>query len=276
MLIQKYRTETYHTTLAEKGDDGLLSCGFMHKRDNNASQLDTHFSYYGCFLLLDGSGVYRDATCPDGIPLGPGCLVQRLPERLHSTEVIPDGKWLEFFFCFGAPHYQSLRRISPTLAIQPVLHPGCPAGILSTFEEYLQSFRNAGDEAFPFLLLRAQELILHLYLRHKSYLSDTPSLDEACELLRQNCCSRFTVRDVANLLGVGYESFRKKFRTQTGLSPAEYMIRHRINLAKSKLLDETYTIEQIAVQLGYSDAFSFSAQFKKHTGLSPSAFRRQY
>ncbi|MBT3193139.1 MAG: AraC family transcriptional regulator [Verrucomicrobia bacterium] len=31
---------------------------------------------------------------------------------------------------------------------------------------------------------------------------------------------------------------------------------------------------QIAAQLGYADIFCFSRQFKKRTGMSPTAFRR--
>ncbi len=43
--------------------------------------------------------------------------------------------------------------------------------------------------------------------------------------------------------------------------------------AKRLLIYENLTIKEIAFQLGFNDPFYFSNFFKKHTGLSPSAFR---
>lgn len=37
---------------------------------------------------------------------------------------------------------------------------------------------------------------------------------------------------------------------------------------------ETETVAQIARAVGYSDAFAFSAAFKRTRGISPSAYRR--
>ena len=65
------------------------------------------------------------------------------------------------------------------------------------------------------------------------------------------------------------------FRRYQGATPGEFLIRTRIDSARGLLAASGLSIKQIAAQLGYADAFSFSRQFKLRTGLSPSAFRER-
>jgi AraC family transcriptional regulator, arabinose operon regulatory protein len=40
------------------------------------------------------------------------------------------------------------------------------------------------------------------------------------------------------------------------------------------LTDTTQTIKQIAMQLGYSDVYFFTRQFREQTGLPPALYRK--
>ncbi|MFD1908955.1 hypothetical protein ACFSQ7_40730 [Paenibacillus rhizoplanae] len=79
-------------------NQGIVSCGFMRKKDQQ-SVLNMIFKigYYSCFVVLQGSGTFisTDGTVT---PMQAGDLVQRLPERLHSTAIEPDGNWIEFLY----------------------------------------------------------------------------------------------------------------------------------------------------------------------------------
>jgi AraC-like DNA-binding protein len=74
--------------------------------------------------------------------------------------------------------------------------------------------------------------------------------------------------------GISYERFRKIFREQTGLSPNDYRIRRRMDLARAMLVQQRSSIKQIAYTLGYPDPFSFSRQFKQVVGVPPKHFTR--
>jgi YesN/AraC family two-component response regulator len=64
------------------------------------------------------------------------------------------------------------------------------------------------------------------------------------------------------------------FRKQTGYTFGEYLAKIRIDEAKAILSTSSWTISEIARAVGFSDSFYFSRVFKRHTGLSPSEFRK--
>jgi AraC-like DNA-binding protein len=52
------------------------------------------------------------------------------------------------------------------------------------------------------------------------------------------------------------------------------VLQTRINHARKRLIDTDLPIAAVALESGYSDQSSFTRQFRRSTGLSPSEFRR--
>ena len=93
------------------------------------------------------------------------------------------------------------------------------------------------------------------------------------ELLEQS--SNMSIAQIATKCGVSECYFRRLFQEYSGESPVSFRQRHRIERAKQLLLsEENFTVSEIAQELGFSDVYHFSKTFKKHCGLSPSAFVR--
>lgn len=93
------------------------------------------------------------------------------------------------------------------------------------------------------------------------------------ELLEQS--SNLSIAQIAAKCGVSECYFRRLFQEYSGESPVSFRQRHRIERAKQLLLsEENFTVSEIAQELGFSDVYHFSKTFKKHCGLSPSAFVR--
>jgi len=75
------------------------------------------------------------------------------------------------------------------------------------------------------------------------------------------------------LAGVSDAYLRRIFKKQYSISPAGYVIRERIRLAKDFLLRiDGIRIAEVAEKVGYHDPLYFSRLFKKQTGLSPSEY----
>ena len=59
------------------------------------------------------------------------------------------------------------------------------------------------------------------------------------------------------------------------MSPWTYRIICKLESTAVMLRGENLTIKEIAGQLGYNNAYEFSAQFKKKFGISPGKYRNQ-
>jgi AraC-like DNA-binding protein len=79
---------------------------------------------------------------------------------------------------------------------------------------------------------------------------------------------------VAKSLGMSYDTFRKQFARLAGMPPAQYRKARVMERAAKILLEPDSSLAEVAQACGFYDAFHFSRQFKKATGLSPSEFRR--
>ncbi len=68
--------------------------------------------------------------------------------------------------------------------------------------------------------------------------------------------------------------FSRAFKQSFGMPPHRYHMMRRVEAAK-ELLNTTKTpMTEIALRLGFSEASSLSAGFRRMTGVSPSAYRR--
>lgn len=68
--------------------------------------------------------------------------------------------------------------------------------------------------------------------------------------------------------------FSKLIKEQTGKSPMEWTVLVTISQAKNLLKQPDLQIKEVAQSLGFPEQFTFRKYFKKHTGMSPSEFRR--
>ena len=267
-------TRSVHKNIGMDPNNSILSCGFIHHTRHLSQNENLVFKYYGALLLLSGEGTYIDK---DGksTRIYPGCFIQRIPYVRHSTITKEDGKWLEFFVCFGYETHCSLLHMG-LLSESPVLYPGLTDALLDKCLLFYEQLSRASSRQLPQLLLEAQRFVFTIYDMHRKQTvvpSTRSLLDKSRELLGSGRIPDDSCRGVAEYLGIGYENFRKMFRREFHMPPHTYLIQKRLNTAKELLLDDTLSIQEIASRTGYPDSFSFSKQFKKYTALTPREFR---
>lgn len=87
--------------------------------------------------------------------------------------------------------------------------------------------------------------------------------------------SQIRVSDLAEKMGVNRSYLSNSFRKITGYSPTAYLTMIRMEKAKS-LLDKTnLAVNQVAVEVGYTDPLNFSRVFKRYYGESPKQYRKE-
>ncbi|WP_204249150.1 AraC family transcriptional regulator [Nocardia arizonensis] len=103
-------------------------------------------------------------------------------------------------------------------------------------------------------------------------LSD-PVVALGLEAIHSRPTRAWTVAALAERAGVSRALFAKRFTAVMGRPPLTYLTEIRMDEAAALLLDTDLTVARIARTVGYADAFGFSAAFKRHKGMSPTAFR---
>jgi AraC family transcriptional regulator of arabinose operon len=84
----------------------------------------------------------------------------------------------------------------------------------------------------------------------------------------------FSMSELARHCGLSSSRLAHLFKEETGTSPQQYLEVHRIQQACSLLRITNRGIAEIASDVGYADPFYFTHRFRRHTGKSPSGYRR--
>lgn len=85
-----------------------------------------------------------------------------------------------------------------------------------------------------------------------------------------------TLESLAAMTHLNKYYFAHAFARYYGVSPIRYLTRRRIAVSQDLLSTSDYDVTDITRQLGFSSPSYFSQAFKRETGLSPAAYRRQY
>jgi len=94
------------------------------------------------------------------------------------------------------------------------------------------------------------------------------------DIIQNMSNSEFRMNEMYSRLYISEEKARTQFRAEIGCLPHEYLSRLRIQQACRIFAHsggET-SVSEVAERVGVPDAQYFSRMFKKHTGLSPSAW----
>lgn len=96
------------------------------------------------------------------------------------------------------------------------------------------------------------------------------------ELILGRIREGITLNEVASALGENPTTITKRLQRNFGLSYSDYLGRMKVNQAKTLLRQSKLTISEVAKRVGLNDSANFSKLFRKHEGITPSAFRKQY
>ncbi|MEO8204658.1 MAG: AraC family transcriptional regulator [Chthoniobacterales bacterium] len=86
---------------------------------------------------------------------------------------------------------------------------------------------------------------------------------------------RWSIAQLAGQAHLSRSQFTRLFTKVSGLAPASFLIRARLERAQRLISETSLTLNQIADSLDYRDVFFFSRQYKKYMGYAPSKLRQK-
>jgi len=273
MARARLTNDCAYRTLGWAGEADRLGVGFIDKAGVRVDFVDTVPESLVLVAVLRGRGVYVD-HCGRRTPLEAGWVFQRTPGRIHTTLIDPASDWRECFLHLGDVLHRSL--VETRILRDDLTAWRCP--LVDRLPERVADLQRrlleAAEDALPPVAIDLLELAVQLQG------TANPTADEAERAVRDTC--RYlgeAFGESRNLQaycaqhGLGYERLRKRFQQHVGTSPHRYRIRRRLDAACDLLTTTRLPVKAIAERLAYASPFEFSAQFKRHLGVSPSRFR---
>lgn len=96
------------------------------------------------------------------------------------------------------------------------------------------------------------------------------------DFLDQHYVEPLTLKRIAEEFQCSEAYVSHVFKKVTGFSPIQYVIRRRIGMAQTYLINSDYTASQIATLVGYDNTNYFNTIFTKVVGLPPIRYKKQY
>jgi AraC family transcriptional regulator len=96
------------------------------------------------------------------------------------------------------------------------------------------------------------------------------------DLIASNLEGNLTLSKLAKECDMSIGHFGQAFKKSAGLTPYQYLISQRLNLAKELLANTSIALQEVARASGFSSQQHFNRRFVKANGLPPGVWRRLY
>lgn len=222
--------------------------------------------YFLIHYILEGKGSFKNCHGEYRLCKNDGFLIY--PDEVTYYEADSKEPWEYVWIGFrGNKSIELLENIGLTQK-NPIFHS------YSCFEVFKEIEKCNNIECDK--QLHILSLLYRFFSMMTRKQNDSPKTyaSKAVSYISSNISDKLRVADISALLGIDRKYFCQVFKDEYKISPQQYILNKRIEMAKSLLSDTNLSIKEISMSVGYSDQLSFSKIFKKHTGYSPYEYKQ--
>lgn len=199
------------------------------------------------------------------------------PHCYYATQDIFIMDWIHFDTDYDTEFFKSL-----SLPLNSIIRFGDVDFISSIIRNICSEFYSVNpkrnemlDCLLKAMLIKTSEMIAVSSLTRFSN-PHYAALMNLREKIYQNPSLRWSVDMMCGEMNMSRSYFQLIYRETFGITCISDVINCKINHAKNILTTTNLSISRISEECGYDNEEHFMRQFKKHTGLTPSAYRKKY
>jgi len=114
------------------------------------------------------------------------------------------------------------------------------------------------------------------FIVHETPTADGASLEPLLRWLDAHHRETLPLRRIARQAAMSSRSLSRRFREQTGTTPARWIVRCRVRRAQHLLETSALSVERIGADVGFGSAATFRDRFSRTVGTSPQSYRRSF
>lgn len=143
------------------------------------------------------------------------------------------------------------------------------------FRFFLKSINVEKNKHLGFIIAdKIHSLIISLaasdsYLYNNLYLLIKKEIDA-------HIYDKLSITELTDILHISKSTLMRTFKKASGLTPHEYLLGRKMEIAKDLLINSKLPLKNIAYMLCFSDEHYLSYSFKRTFGLSPMEYREKY
>jgi AraC-like DNA-binding protein len=117
--------------------------------------------------------------------------------------------------------------------------------------------------------------VIQEYEGHARFHTPWREIAASVKYIRQHFRKQVTIAELAEQAALSIRQLQRRFRAVLRLTPQEFLIKTRVLAACRALRESDAALSDIASACGFYDQSSFTEHFRRHTGQTPLAYRRQ-
>lgn len=133
---------------------------------------------------------------------------------------------------------------------------------------------SSSDEKLHAVANLAYMLTRYILTDHMMATDANDAVNKAEQFIDDNFQNELTIHEISKGTNISKSVLYKSFHARFNCTVKEYLNQKRIEKATDLLIHSDLSVEEIALQIGFSNASYFSKVFKKHKGVSPLKFRK--
>ena len=114
------------------------------------------------------------------------------------------------------------------------------------------------------------------FVEHKPPAAEGESLQPVLRWIEGHLALDLSLPGLARQAKMSTRTFSRRFKEQTGATPAKWIAHARIRRAQQLLEETPLSVEQVAGEVGFGSATVLREQFKRIVGASPQAYRQAF
>ncbi len=228
--------------------------------------------HYLIHYILKGKGVYYEKGNVHTLKEGNGFLIT--PGQTTTYTADPDDPWEYCWIGFDGYETKTILK-NCGLTEHALTFEANNAALGNCLLELNEVFHNQNGNEYTYLSYLYQcfsYMMQNIGLKPQQYTE--AYLKKAIEYLHQNYSYNIKINDVAKYIGIDRTYLYKLFKQNKKVSPQQYLITYRLQVACQLLKESELTILEIAYSCGFKDAPSFNKHFRKQCNITPTAYRK--